>query len=157
LLWTLFGLTLQPNSRNAKIRFQYSPSAIGETSAFGTRNEKWKARLFVLWKRPAGDDFVDFAHQADGFVERDDDFLVVINVVGGEFAAFAVLEPFFADLIAADLKFPDFLWHAAETLRVIDIDAPGRRRTTWTLKIRLKRPWADSALSLAWRFGIIYP
>lgn len=33
----------------------------------------------------------------------------MVNVVGGEFAAFAVLDPLFADLIAADVKFPDLL------------------------------------------------
>jgi hypothetical protein len=63
----------------------------------------------ALRQRPPRNDFVDFAHQADGFGEGDDDLLVVVNVVGREFAAFAILEPFFADLIAADMKFPDFL------------------------------------------------
>ena len=60
-----------------------------------------------LGQGPAGDDGVDLGHDADGFGEGDDDFLVMINVVGGEFAAFAILEPLFADLIAADVEIPE--------------------------------------------------
>ena len=37
-----------------------------------------------------GDDFVNLLHQADGFGEGDDDFLIVGEVVFGEVATFAV-------------------------------------------------------------------
>jgi len=37
------------------------------------------------------DHFVDFGHQADGFVQGDDDALVVEDVFAGESAAAAVL------------------------------------------------------------------
>lgn len=47
---------------------------------------------------------VDFAHEANGFGEGDDDLLVVVNVVGGEEAAFAILQPLLAYLIAADVE-----------------------------------------------------
>lgn len=47
----------------------------------------------------------------------------MVNVVGGKLAAFAVLEPLFADLIAADVKFPDVLRNTFEVLRVVDVDA----------------------------------
>ena len=45
---------------------------------------------------------VDLGHEADGFGQGDDDFVVVDDVVRGEGPPFAVLEPFLADLVAAD-------------------------------------------------------
>ena len=69
-----------------------------------------------LGQGPAGDDFVDFLHDADGFGDGDDDFLVVVDVVGGEFPAFAVLESLFADLPAANVELPDFFGDALEIL-----------------------------------------
>jgi hypothetical protein len=47
------------------------------------------------------DDFVDFLHEADRFVQGDDDLLVVGDVVLAQRAALAVLEPLVADLVAA--------------------------------------------------------
>ena len=67
--------------------------------------------------RPAAlqvDDFVDFLHEADGFVEGDDDAVVVGEVVGGEGPALAVFEPFLADLVAADVEVPDLFGDAVE-------------------------------------------
>jgi len=64
------------------------------------------------------DDLVDFLHEADGFFERDDDFLVVGEIprrkhaAGARiFAAFglAIFQPFFAHLVAADVEVPDLL------------------------------------------------
>ena len=57
-------------------------------------------------------DLVDLLHQADRLVQGNDDFLVVGNVIGRERAAFAVLEPLLADLVAADVEVPDRLGHA---------------------------------------------
>ena len=48
------------------------------------------------------DGIVDFGHEADGLVQGDDDAVVVGDVVTAQAAAFAVLEPFDADLVAAD-------------------------------------------------------
>lgn len=59
------------------------------------------------------DHVVDFSHEADGFGEVDDDLVVMGNVLVGEdtsglaFLRAAVLGPFFADLIAADVEIPD--------------------------------------------------
>ena len=60
------------------------------------------------------DALVDFGHEADGFVEGHDDAMVMDKIVGGERSAFAVLEPFLADLVAADVEVPDLLRHAAK-------------------------------------------
>lgn len=79
----------------------------------------WESRL---GQRPAGDDGVNFGHDADGFGEGHDDFLVMVSVVVGEVAAFAVLEPLFADVVAADVKFPYVLRNTFEVLRIIDSD-----------------------------------
>jgi len=46
---------------------------------------------------------INLCHEADCFRERDDDLLVMGEVVLGEGAAFAVFEPFLADLVAADV------------------------------------------------------
>ena len=51
---------------------------------------------------------VNFCHEANGFGQGYQDFLIVVEVGKGEGTAFAVLEPFLADLIAADGEGPDF-------------------------------------------------
>ena len=61
------------------------------------------------------DDLVDLGHEAEGFAEGDDDFVVVGDVFGAEGAAFAVFEPFLADLVAADVEIPDGFGDALET------------------------------------------
>ena len=61
------------------------------------------------------DNFVDLSHEADGFGEGHDDFVVVGDIVVGEGAAFAVFEPFLADLVAADVEVPDGFGDSAET------------------------------------------
>ena len=79
-----------------------------------------------LLDRPAavgGDGLVDFGHEADGFIQGDDDFLVVGEVVVGELAAAAVFEPFVADLVAADVEVPDGGWNAFEVLVFVDVEA----------------------------------
>lgn len=57
---------------------------------------------------------VNLPHQPDGFGEGDNEFLVVGDVVFREGAAFAVFEPFLADLVAADVEVPHVLAHALE-------------------------------------------
>src|SRR5690606_28522188 len=61
------------------------------------------------------DHLVDLGHQADGFLQGDHDLVVVGNVVVAEGAAFAVLEPFLADLVAADVEVPYVLGYRTET------------------------------------------
>jgi hypothetical protein len=68
------------------------------------------------------DDFVDFSHEADGFVQGDDDALVVEDVFVGKRPASAVLELLFADLVAANMKVPDIVGDAIEPAGRIDID-----------------------------------
>ena len=67
------------------------------------------------------DDGIDFGHQADSFVQGNDNAMVVLNVVLREGTAFAVFKPFLADLVTADVEVPDALWYAIEeALRGID-------------------------------------
>jgi hypothetical protein len=75
-----------------------------------------------LLHRPGGDGGVDLGHEADGLGEGNDDALVVVDVFGGEGATFAVFEPFFADLVAADLEVPDSFGDAAEILLGVDVN-----------------------------------
>src|SRR5579859_716194 len=62
-------------------------------------------------------------HQAHGFGQRRDDALVRLEVGVGELAAFAIFEPLFADLIAADVELPDLRRYALEVLRGVNPDA----------------------------------
>ena len=68
------------------------------------------------------DDLVDLLHQADGFIQGDDDLVVVGDVILREDAAFVVFEPFLADLIAADVKGPRRFRYAPEAtcLRLVE-------------------------------------
>ena len=78
--------------------------------------------------RPASvgvDGLIDFGHEADGFGEGDDDFLVVGEVVVGELAAAAVFEPFVEDLVAADVELPDFFRDAFEVLIFVYLHPTG--------------------------------
>src|SRR5487761_537414 len=94
------------------------------------RQRSWAKRLrcgVKLLKREAAvraDCGVDLSHDADGFFQRNCDFLVVLQVIPTEFASFAVLEPLFEHLIAADMEFPDLARHAFEILERIDPHAP---------------------------------
>ena len=81
--------------------------------------------LSPLSKRPGGDGGVDLFHQLHGAAEGDDDALVVGQVVVGELAAAAVLEPFVEDLVAADVEGPDVGRDAVEVLGGVDVDAAG--------------------------------
>ena len=62
-----------------------------------------------------GNDDVDLGHEADGFGEGNDDLVVVGDVVVGEGAAFAVLEPFLTDLIPSNVEGRDRLGHALKS------------------------------------------
>lgn len=66
---------------------------------------------------------VNFPHQTNGFLQRHDDFLVVLGVIPGEFAPFAIFQPLFQDLIAADVELPRIAGHALKVLSAIDADA----------------------------------
>ena len=79
----------------------------------------------VSLHRPPGNNLVYLRHQSDRFFEGDHDFLVVGNVIIGERAAFAVFEPFFTDLVAADMEIPDLGRDAFKILLFIDIDSQG--------------------------------
>jgi hypothetical protein len=59
-------------------------------------------------------DVVDLPHQADGVSQGDDDLLVMGNVVVGEYAALAILEPLLVDLVPADVEVPDGFRHTVE-------------------------------------------
>jgi len=57
-------------------------------------------------------DLIYLGHEADGFIEGNDDAMIVVYIVSGKsssrLAALwpTVLEPFLADLIPADVKVP---------------------------------------------------
>jgi hypothetical protein len=55
------------------------------------------------------DDLVDLAHDADRLVQSDHDPVVVREVLGSERPTLTVLQPFLADLIAANVEVPDAL------------------------------------------------
>ena len=75
---------------------------------------------------------VDIDHNFDGPRDRGDDPLVVINVGERKRLASPVLEPLLADLIAADMEFPDVRVDPPEVLPsraglavvLRDVDAP---------------------------------
>jgi hypothetical protein len=58
-------------------------------------------------------DLVNLLHQVDDFTQGDDDLVVAANVILRERAAFAVFEPFLANLIAADVEVLQAPWHTA--------------------------------------------
>lgn len=74
-----------------------------------------------LRNRPGGDQLVDLGHQADGLAQGDDDLLVVLDIVVRQLPAFAIFEPFFANLVTADVKFPNLFGHAVEVLDFVDL------------------------------------
>ena len=47
------------------------------------------------------------------------------QVIIGERSAFAVFEPFLADLVTADVEIPDFRRHTLKILCLVDVDALG--------------------------------
>jgi hypothetical protein len=63
-----------------------------------------------------GDGGVNCGHEADCFAPGRDHLLVVGQVLLAQSAASAVFEPFFANLMAADVEIPDFGRNAFEVL-----------------------------------------
>ena len=70
-------------------------------------------------------DLINLRHQPDGFRQGDDDAVVVVDVVGGEGAALAVLEPLIADLVAADVEVPDVFRDAAKAVLLRFVEPNG--------------------------------
>src|SRR5438046_2248928 len=76
---------------------------------FALASWNWSTLWLGERTRPATmllDDCIDLAHQANGLAEGGDDLLIVDDVVLGQRATLAVLEPLLADLIAADFEVP---------------------------------------------------
>jgi len=61
----------------------------------------------IIFQRLFDFDFGDFGHEAGGFIEGDDDFLVVEDVVEIELEVFTIFEPFLGGLVSADVEAPD--------------------------------------------------
>jgi hypothetical protein len=61
----------------------------------------------MISSRHFPDHVIDILHYAYCLAERDDDALVVLDLRLQELAALAILEPFFADLVATDMEIPD--------------------------------------------------
>ena len=71
----------------------HKPAALGKGNLIGrapVTERRWPAAVVV-------DGAVDFGHEADGFGEGDDEFVVVGDVAARERASLAVLEPLLAD------------------------------------------------------------
>src|SRR5690348_10518303 len=83
-------------------------------------------------------------HEPDSFGQGDDNLLVMGDVVFGKGAAFAILEPFLADLVAANVKVPYFFRHAAKTGCLAFVDPDGGLRVT---------DFFDLEISAADKFG----
>src|SRR3990167_4138720 len=112
-------------------------------SLIASRNERLESSFFICAHSPASpprlsiiadsecprpaavavDHLIDLGHDAAGFGEGDNHAAVVEDVVIGQDAAIglllaalggAVLEPFFAGLIAADVELPGGLGHVLE-------------------------------------------
>src|SRR5476649_861832 len=66
---------------------------------------------------PSIDDLVNFAHKTDACRENRNNFMIMRDIRFRKVATLTVLEPFFADLIAADSKFPDLLRDTAKANR----------------------------------------
>ena len=62
------------------------------------------------------DYFINLPYELNGFAKSDDDFLVMLYVVLGQTATLADFEPFWANLVAADVEIPDFGRDAFEVL-----------------------------------------
>ena len=60
------------------------------------------------------DDLINLFHQADSFVERDDNFLVVGDVALRQRPALSIFEPLLANLVAADVEVPNVFANAFE-------------------------------------------
>ena len=69
---------------------------------------------------------VDFGHEPDGFSEGGHIVLVVLQVVDGQCAAFAVFEPFLADLIVADMEVPHLQRHILKVPSLVNPHAAFR-------------------------------
>jgi hypothetical protein len=67
-------------------------------------------------------DFGDFGHEAGGFGEGDDNFLVVEDVVEVELAVFTVFEPFLGGLVSTDVEVPGYFGNVGEILGLVDVD-----------------------------------
>jgi len=85
----------------------------------------WRNHRCIHQRRGAGrecareaavlvDHLVNLGHQANRLAEGDHDALIVAQVFGAERAALAILQPLLAHLVAADVKRPHRLRHAAE-------------------------------------------
>ena len=63
----------------------------------------------------------ELLHKGAGTGKREDDLLVVVDVLVRERAAFPVLQPFPRGLVAADEEVPRIFRHVVEVLRVVDV------------------------------------
>ena len=99
------------------------------------------------------DDLVDLGHDADGLIQRDDDFLVVGDVLVRERADLPVLKPLVTYLVAADVEVPDLLGHALEP------DGAGLRRALAIAGVGLAGVEPDGAVrpADATDFGFLGP
>lgn len=93
---------------------------------------------------------VYFRHDADGFGKRHNNLLVVVDVVSRKGATLAVLEPFFADLVAADMEVPDVFRDAAEAfgLGLVGPDGLVRVRDLLYFRVFATDPLGDMLVQL---------
>ena len=83
-------------------------------------------KSFLLVDRPAAvrlDTFIDLAHQLDGGGQRGQDLEIMGNILCAQLPPAPVLQPFCADLVAANLEVPDLFRHLLEGFGRVDHDA----------------------------------
>lgn len=69
-----------------------------------------------------GNDLINIAHNLDSFTQNRNDILIMNEVVKVEFASFAIAEPFFTNLIAADVEVPNVVGDIGEILLAVNPD-----------------------------------
>ena len=89
-----------------------------------------------------------FSHDAVGFNQDNNNFLVMHDVIVFKGTAFAIFQPFLCGLVAGDVKVPGNFGHIFKVLRLFDIDFAGsvflvseigdrnRRQITFSLKAK---------------------
>ena len=73
--------------------------------------------LFISWLV-----VIDLFHYFVGFYKDGDDAAVVLDVVEGQGAPFAVFEPLLCGLVATNIHLPRYCRYTLETLGVVDVD-----------------------------------
>ena len=88
--------------------------------------ERLAALLERFWPSTVRvNDVIDFSHDADGLVERNNDLLVLVDVVVRKDATFSVLKPLVAHLVCAYAETPHIFGDTSEADGLCLVDPDG--------------------------------